>query len=132
MNKSLQTSKGAVYSLRYHVCWCTKYRKKLLTPEVSADLLDILQNVAAEYKFSIVAVKTDVDHVHMLIDCKPINFIPDIMQVCKGRSARILRQLHPELPPTGTPLWNPSYFIRTVSDVDNDKVQKYIESQGED
>lgn len=132
MNKSLRTSRGAVFSLRYHICWCTKYRAKLITPEIAHDLLDIIENIAAEKDFRIVAYKTDLDHVHLMIDCNPMNFIPDIMKFIKGRSSRILRQIHPkELPETGKPLWNPSYFIRTVSDVDNDRVVKYIERQGE-
>lgn len=130
MNKSLQTTRGAVFSLRFHIVWCTKYRAKLLTPEIAADLLDICNNVAADYKFKIIAAKTDVDHIHMLIDCQPTNFIPDIMHALKGKSSRILRQLHPELLEHKA-LWNPSYFIRTVSDVDNKKVQEYIESQGQ-
>lgn len=129
MNKSLHKGKGAVYSLRVHLIWCTKYRKPHLTPGVAQDLIDICQNVAAEYKFDIVAIKTDVDHVHMLLDLRPTNFIPDIVQVLKGRSSRFLRQLHPKLRKDAK-LWSPSYFVRTISDADNDTVIKYIESQG--
>lgn len=133
MNKSLRHSRSSTFALRYHLLWCTKYRQKVLTPDIAKDLYDILYNVASDYDFDIVAMSSNVDHVHMLIDCTPKNYIPDIVGALKGKSSRILRQLHADaLPPQGTPLWSPSYFIRTISDVDQSKVQAYIESQGDE
>ena len=37
----LTYGRGYVYSLQYHIVWCTKYRKQILLGGVDADLKDI-------------------------------------------------------------------------------------------
>ena len=39
---------GSVFSLKYHLVWCPKYRRKVLTGEVASDLLALLYQKAAE------------------------------------------------------------------------------------
>jgi len=33
-NRQLTYGRGYVYSIQYHIVWCTKYRKKVLTEEL--------------------------------------------------------------------------------------------------
>lgn len=39
---------GAVFSLKYHLVWCPKYRKKVLTGPVEARLKELLAEKATE------------------------------------------------------------------------------------
>lgn len=76
-------------------------------------------------------METDQDHVHMLIDCLPQHYIPNMIKALKGNTARFLFKEFPELKSRlwKGHLWNPSYFIVTVSDNSLKQVKAYIESQ---
>jgi putative transposase len=51
----------------------------------------------------------------------------------KGHSAWALFKAHPEIKSQlwNKHLWNPSYFITTVSDISYDQIKEYISSQKE-
>src|SRR5215470_5987976 len=48
---------GAVFSLKYHVVWCPKYRREVLVPPVDTRLKTIIGAVAAEYGFTVHAME---------------------------------------------------------------------------
>ena len=53
----LTYGRGYVYSLQYHIVWCTKYRKQILRNGVDTELKEMLQQLAAEYQFRIMAME---------------------------------------------------------------------------
>ena len=59
---------GAVFSLKYHVVWCPKYRREVLVPPVDTRLKTIIGAVAAEYGFTVHAMEVMPDHVHLFIE----------------------------------------------------------------
>lgn len=71
------------------------------------------------------------DHVHILINCTPQHYIPDVAKALKGNSARFLFKDFPHLKKKlwGGHLCNPSYFVSTVSENTLDQVRKYINGQ---
>ena len=109
---TLSYGRGYVYSLQYHLVWCTKYRKKVLTDGLDTECKEMLQKLAEEYRFQILAMEVMPDHIHLLVDCKPQFFISDMIKIMKGNL------VHPELKQQlwGGHLWNPSYCAVTVSD----------------
>jgi len=124
--------RGYVYSIQYHVVWCVKNRHKILSGEVEADLRYILQRVADDNGFVIAELGTDEDHVHLLLDCKPQHYIPNMIKALKGVSGRYFMQkygdeLREKL--LGGHIWNSSYFISTVSENTESQVRDYICSQ---
>ena len=124
--------RGYVYSIQYHIVWCVKYRKKIITDEIEFELLKILEKIAEENGFQILEFNSDKDHIHLLISCSPQNYIPNTMKALKGVSARLLmKQYGDELKRKlyGGHLWNPSYFIATVSENTEEQIRKYIQSQ---
>ena len=129
---TVKKGRGYVYSIQYHIVWCVKYRHKVLTGEVEKSLRAILQNIADDKGFRITELNTDEDHVHMLLDCRPQHYLPDMLKALKGVSGRYLMLEH------GTELrkklwdghvWNPSYFVATVSENTEAQVKEYIRSQ---
>jgi putative transposase len=132
---SLTTKKGRgyVYYLRYHVVFCTKYRHKVIEGPVEARLKEMFQSIARFHKFEIVAMDTMPDHVHLLIDCTPQHYLPDILKALKGNTARFLFREFPGLKKKlwGGHLWNPSYFVASVGENVEDAVREYIKSQKE-
>lgn len=71
------------------------------------------------------------DHIHLLVSCKPQLRLSDAVKILKGNTARWLFLSHPEIKHTlwGGHLWNPSYFVATVSERSLQQVQTYIEEQ---
>lgn len=82
--------RGCVYSIQYHIVWCVKYRHKILVSNIEKRLLEILNIVAECEDFQILEANTDKDHIHLLINCSPQHYIPDIIQKLKGISSRML------------------------------------------
>jgi len=123
--------RGYVYSLQYHLVWCIKYRRKILVNEIEKSLKEILIGLCKDHEITIEEMETDKDHIHMLISLKPQHYIPTVVKTLKGQSARRLFKLHPEIKRFlgGGHLWNPSYFIATVSENTEEQVLRYIQNQ---
>lgn len=130
----LTYGRGYVYSLQYHVVWCTKYRHKVICPKIEADFYEIIKKIATDNNFQILEQNTDKDHVHLLISCSPQHYIPDIIKGLKGVSARLLMKKHGDMLKQKLwkrHLWNPSYFIATVSEDIEEQIKEYIRTQKE-
>ena len=93
----------------------------------------MLEEIAEEYSFQILAMEVMPDHIHLLLDCKPQFRISDMVKIMKGNTARWLFLRHPELKQSlwGGHLWNPSYCAVTVNDRSREQVTQYINSQKE-
>ncbi len=121
-----------VYSIQYHIVWCTKYRHKIITAEIEKRLLEIIYKIAEDNKFEIIECNTDEDYIHLLINCSPQHYIPNIMKALKGVSARtLMKEFGVDLKKKlwGGHLWNPSYFVATVSENTEEQIVKYIQNQ---
>jgi putative transposase len=130
----IKSGRGYVYSIQYHIVWCVKYRHKILTSKIEKSLIEILRKIANDNEFEIIEINTDLDHIHLLIDCKPQHYIPNIIKALKGVSARLLMleygdELKKKL--WGGHLWSPSYFISTVSENTEEQIRNYIKAQKE-
>lgn len=127
--KSYKTSNNVVYSCKYHIIWCPKYRRQVLRDEIASRLKAILKAVADEKKAEIVEMEVMPDHVHLLIEQAPQYGIHKLVRLMKGRSSRLLRQEYPELKSRLPTLWTNSYFIATVGGAPLAVIKKYIENQ---
>jgi len=125
--------RGYVYYIQYHIVWCVKYRHKIITDKIEKRLKEILNYIAEDNKFKILLMNTDLDHVHLLVECSPQHYIPNMIKALKGVSARLLLKEFPELKQKlwDGHLWNPSYFVATVSENTEEQIKQYILSQKE-
>ncbi|MGL9768984.1 IS200/IS605 family transposase [Enterococcus sp. DIV0806c] len=123
--------RGYVYSIQYHLVWCVKYRHDVLYGQVDIDVKQFLKQIAADNNIKIIEIESDKEHIHLLIECTPQHYIPSIVKAFKGASARLLFKKHPELKQLlwGGHLWNPSYFVATVSENTEEQIRKYIQNQ---
>ena len=86
-----------MYSIQYHIVWCVKYRRKVLIDDIEKTLKELLIKISNENNIKIVEMETDLDHIHILIECSPQHFTPNILKIFKGISARKLFFKHPEI-----------------------------------
>ena len=124
--------RGYVYSIQYHIVWFVKYRHKIITEQIENRLIEILSKIADDNGFQILECNTDKDNIHLLVNCSPQHYIPDMIKALKGVSARLLmKEFGEELKKKlwGGHLWNPSYFVATVSENTEEQIRKYIQNQ---
>lgn len=129
--KDVTHGRGYVYSLQYHIVWVTKYRKPVFTGEIESDIKSYLIETLNSLEMIPIAMEVMPDHIHLLVDCKPQTCLSDAIKVLKGNTARWLFIAHPEIKKQlwGGHLWNPSYFVATVSERTIDQVERYIKEQ---
>ena len=114
MWRSFKSNNNVVYSCKYHVVWCPKYRRPVLVDGVDIRLKEILNGVAAETRSEIIEMEIMPDHVHLLIEVDPQFGIHKLVKQMKGRSSRYLRQEFDWLCSRLPTLWTNSYFVATV------------------
>lgn len=69
--------------------------------------------------------------IHLLVECTPQHSISGMIKALKGVSARLLFKEFPEIKKRlwGGHLWNPSYFVATVSEHTEAQIRTYIQNQ---
>lgn len=120
---------GAVSSLRYHLVWCPKYRRPVLTPPVDGRLKDLLAAVAAEHDMTIHAVEVVPDQVRLLVEADPTLCVAEIVNRFKGRTSHVLRKEFPSLRSRLPTLWSRSYFAASVGAVSEATIRSYVAAQ---
>jgi putative transposase len=122
-------SAGCVYSLKYHLVWCPKYRRAVLVGRVADDLRKLLQAKAKELKVTVEALEIMPDHVHLLVAADPMDAPQRLANQCKGYTSRPLRQKYPELRSRLPSLWSRSCYVGTVGQVSEETVKHSVEAQ---
>jgi putative transposase len=127
--RGYKSNNNVVYSCKYHVVWCPKYRRKVLTDAIAERLRAILHEVCAAQGADVLELEVLPDHVHLLVECDPQFGIHRLIKLCKGRSSRLLRQEFPQLRRRLPSLWTNSYFVSTLGGAPLAVIMQYIENQ---
>jgi len=128
-NRQFKSNHNVVYSCKYHVIFCPKYRRKVLVNGVDTRLKEIIQEVAAEFRCDILQIEIMPDHVHILCEVDPQFGVHKFVKYVKGRSSRLLRQEFPHLKSRLPTLWTHSYFVSSVGGAPLAMIKQYIENQ---
>ena len=124
-----KSNNNVVYSCKYHVIWCPKYRRKVLVNGVDICLKEIIQGVCTESRADMLELEVMPEHVHLLVEDDPQYGIHRLVRSIKGRSSRLLRQEFPWLKSRLPTLWTNSYFVSTVGGAPLEIIKQYIENQ---
>ena len=124
-----RTTAHAVHRLTYHIVFCPKYRRPVLTGPVVPRLRAVVDAVAAEHGWTVVEVAVQPDHVNLVLRCLPQDAPHLAVRAVKGRTSRVLRQDFPALRRRLPTLWTRSYFCCTAGHVSAAAIRRYIEAQ---
>lgn len=139
-----KTNNNVVHRCTYHLVWCTKWRRPVITsinpdltvPPLAGDpgpvdnrLLEIIGQVCDETDAMLIEVEVMPDHVHLLVQVDPQYGIAKLARQIKGRSSRLLRQEFPSLKRRLPTLWTNSYFVATVGGAPLAVIKDYIANQ---
>ncbi len=120
---------GAIYSLKYHIVFCPKYRKPVLIDDIADRLKALLAEKAQELQAEIHTLEVMPDHVHLFIESDPTLAVSHIVAQLKGYTSRVMRAEFDYLRRVLPSLWSRSYYAGTVGHVSESTVRKYIENQ---
>ncbi|HCM37891.1 TPA: IS200/IS605 family transposase [Patescibacteria group bacterium] len=125
-----------MYYAKYHVCWCTKYRRRILNPGVAGYvrkiLVKIVQSMAGVGIEELGIDDKERDHVHLVIVIPPKYGASDVVAKLKGESASLLRKKFPWLEKVywkENLVWSPGFFLSTVG-VNEKVIKQYVRWQG--
>ncbi len=97
--KKFKSNKNVVYSCKYHVIFCPKYRRPVLVNAIASRLKELLAQIAIEINIEIIEMEIMPDHVHLLVEVDPQFGIHRVVKRFKGATSRYLRL---EFPPVET------------------------------
>ena len=109
-----KSNHNVVYSCKYHVVWCPKYRRKVLVNGVDVRLKELISAICQEISVDVIEMEIMPDHVHLLLEVDPQFGIHKAVKTIKGRTSRVLRTEFPWLRSRIPTLWTNSYFVSTV------------------
>ena len=124
-----KSNNNIVYSCKYHVVWCPKYRRKVLVDGVDSRLKELIIQICQEIQADIIEMEIMPDHLHLLIEVDPQFGIHKAIKLIKGRTSRILRQEFPYLKTKLPTLWTNSYFVSTVGGAPLSVIKEYVVNQ---
>lgn len=132
MENKYTHARTCVYNINYHIVWCVKYRRKVLSADISNRLIELLRAVGNEKGFSVVECKVgENDHVHCFVSAPPKISVTQIVKYLKGISGNQLFREYPQLRKSlwKGQLWNGSYFCETIGSTSEENILRYIERQ---
>ena len=124
-----KSNNNVVYSCKYHVVWCSKYRRPVLANGVDGRLKELIKEVCGNLNVEIIELEIMPDHAHLLIEVDPQYGVHKAVKQIKGYSSRILRMEFPWLKSRIPSLWTNSYFVSTVGGASLAVIKQYIENQ---
>lgn len=124
-----KSNNNVVYSSKYHVVWCPKYRRKVLEGPIAVRCAQLIRKIATRYRADIIALEMMPDHVHLLVEVDPQFGIHRLVKNIKGASSHQLRKEFPNLRSRLPSLWTNSYFVSTVGGAPLEVIKQYVENQ---
>lgn len=122
------------YNLKVHIVLVTKYRKALLQNGIDSFIKHAISYLAEQNIWTIIAMETDKDHIHILLEYDVTERICDIISVIKQRTTCWLWIRY------GDGLskqywkkyifWSDGYFACSIGEVSSATIEKYIAEQG--
>lgn len=121
-----------VYRLHAHIVLTPKYRRKVMTERVTADLRSSFEEVCGRFDVTLDAFETDRDHAHLLVTYPPKVALSRLVMSLKTISSmRVRAHGWPEVTRAlrGDHFWSPSYAVVSCGGAPLDVVKAYVESQ---
>ena len=133
MDNLYKSSSHAVYSLRLHIVFVTKYRRKALSPALLKYLEEAFAGILAGWHCELLEFGGEADHVHLLVDIHPALNLSTLINNLKSASARRARNrfTHHLARFYRKPLfWHRAYFVASVGSATLETIKAYVEAQG--
>ncbi len=126
---TLRSNANVTFRCAYHVVWCPKYRRGVLTGDVEMRLKELIREAVANKGAWLIEMETMPDRVQLLVEVDPQLGIHRLVKAVKGHTSRLLRKEFPSLRSRLPTLWTNSYFVATVGGASLEVVKQYVAEQ---
>ena len=129
MVSQLVSGNSCKYEIYYHIVFCPKYRKPILTKEVKDWLKNSIPIICESKEWKIISLEIMPDHIHIFISSHPKESPTGIVKILKGVTALRLFKQFPKLKQEywNGHIWSSGYYVGTAGSVTKDSIKKYIE-----
>lgn len=124
-----QKTRSSTYACEYHIIWCAKYRRTVLSTEIQARLKELVLGSQEKHGYIVRAVETMTDPVHLLISIPPTIAVGILIGKITGMTAKVLRDEFRHLKSRLPNLWTRSYFVASTGGVTLQVLKQYVETQ---
>ena len=131
-----QSKNHSKYSLKVHLVFVVKYRKKLNNKDIDFFLKTKIKQIEEKYNFRVELMETDKEHIHLLIDYDPkVSVLLQIVRRLKQETTFELWKVHESYLKKyfwkERTFWSDGYFACSIGkSTSYDTIQEYIKNQG--
>jgi putative transposase len=87
-----RSNSNVTFQCAFHVVWCSKYHRQVLSGDVEARLKEVIADTIVESGAWLVELEVMPDHVHLLVEVDPQFGISRLVRIIKGKSSRGLNR----------------------------------------
>lgn len=124
------------HNLKAHIILVCKYRKNLLKDDLNNFIKAKIYEISESGEFIILAMESDIDHIHLMIQYLPRVSISSIIQKIKQittfyvwRDIRFKPFLRKHFWKEKT-FWTDGFFACSIGEANPETIKAYIENQG--
>jgi putative transposase len=130
MNKTLeyQRDEHRVHLIVYHLIWCPRRRKPVLTGTIAQRCHQLIEEKCDEKGWTILTLAIQPDHIHLFVRVWPSDSASEVVKEVKGITSFHLRKEFPILLKLPS-MWTRSYFASTAGNIRQETIQTYIDAQ---
>ena len=128
----MESNNHSVFSLNYHLVPVVKYRRKVITDQISDRLKENFLYIQPSYNITLKERNHDKDHVHILFSAHPKSGLTIFLNAYKSASSRLIKKEYPEIRSKlwKEAFWSQSFCLISAGGVTLDVLKSYIETQG--
>ena len=124
-----QRDEQRVHLIVYHLIWCPKWRKAMLTGSLTVRLIQLIEQKGDEKGWDILELALQPDHLHPFVRVWPSDSAAAVGKELKGFTSFHLRKEFSSILSTLPSVWTRSYFSSTAGKVSAQTIQRSIEAQ---
>lgn len=133
MENTTKSRSHAVYDIKLHVVFVTKYRRPCLHEALRDYLKVAFSEILSAWRCELIEFGGEADHVHLLIAIHPALNLSTLVNNLKTASARRARNRFAEHLATfyWKPMfWHRAYYVGSVGGASLKTVRAYVQSKG--
>jgi len=124
-----QRDEHRVHLIVYHLIWCPRRRKPILTGALRDRFEELVRMKCQEKGWVILTLAIEPDHLHLFVRVWPSDSAAQVVKEVKGITSFHLRQEFKPILSKLPSLWTRSYFASTSGAVSTETIQRYIDAQ---
>ncbi len=124
-----QRDEHRVHLILYHLIWCPKRRKPILTGKLKERCQQLLTQKCQDKGWQIIELAIQPDYLHLFVRVWPSDSAAEVVKELKGITSFHLRKEFAPILSKLPSLWTRSYFSSTCGTVSAETLQRYIQAQ---